>query len=797
MLRTMFSLLVLLLTAPLATAQQGEPADKTLSPYFFVKGSESDVDHFPLKSTSAQVDITGVIARVKVTQVYANEGSRALEAIYIFPGSTRAAVHGMKMTIGERTITAQIEERQEARRQYVAARDAGKTASLLEQQRPNVFQMNVANILPRDEVKVELTYTELLVPDGGVYEFVYPTVVGPRYAKASAGDTPESASWTRNPYLRKGTKPTTTFDFKAQVTTGIALKDLASPSHKITVNFAGKDRAQVALDATEAAAANRDLVLRYRLAGDRIESGVLLSQGSDENFFVCMLEPPKRVVASSIPPREYVFIMDVSGSMHGFPLEVSKQVLRRVLSTLRPIDYFNIVFFSGGSFVLSPTSLAATDFNKERGLGEVERQQGGGGTELLPALQRAIGLPRPRADIARVVVIATDGYVSVEREAFTLVHDHLDDASVFTFGIGSAVNRHLIEGLARVGKGLPFVVLGQGEAEAAAARFADYIDSPLLTQVDVRFNGFAGYDLEPSSVPDLFADRPIVITGKFRGAPTGDITIAGFTGAGRFERTLKVARDQAGPGSDALKYLWARERVALLSDYASVGGAEESKAEVTRLGLKYGLLTQWTSFVAIDQHARRGDGQLETVKQPLPLPAGVSELAVGNSPMAAGRMMPAAASAAPYAGGNAYKMSVAESVEVRRGDVLAQQAADGKGVDAVSRPVQRATGLQVTISDNRLSAARAIPATALQTAVDHARAACGACSGLAALSANAAGPLRLKVVFGGGRQPARVELLDPERWKSLAAVVGCIRNALSGALMLPSSATGYLVLSIQ
>ncbi|MGE5361847.1 MAG: VIT and vWA domain-containing protein [Bacteroidales bacterium] len=787
------TLLVLLLAASFAAAQQGETTDKTLSPYFFVKGSETDVDHFPLKSTSAQVDITGVIARVTVSQVYANEGTRPLEAIYIFPGSTRAAVHGMKMTIGERTITAQIEERQEARRQYAAARDAGKTASLLEQQRPNVFQMNVANILPRDEVRVELTYTELLVPEAGVYEFVYPTVVGPRYARAAAGDTPDAATWTRNPYLRKGTKPATTFDFRARVATGIALKELASPSHKMTIDFVAKDRAQVALAAAETHAANRDVVLRYRLAGDRIESGLLLSTGTDENFFVCMLEPPKRVVPASVPPREYVFVMDVSGSMHGFPLEVSKRVLQRVLATLRPIDYFNVVFFSGGSFVLSPTSLPATEFNKERGLRDIERQQGGGGTELLPALRRAVGLDRPRPDIARVVVIATDGYVNVEREAFTLIRGHLGDASIFTFGIGSAVNRHLIEGMARVGKGLPFVVLDQGEAEAAATRFVDYIDAPLLTQVDVRFNGFAAYDLEPASVPDLFADRPIVITGKFRGSPSGDVTITGFTGNGRFERTLKVMREQKDPSGDVLKYLWARERVALLSDYASVGGAEEGKAEVTKLGLRYGLLTPFTSFVAIDQHARRGDGKIETVKQPLPLPAGVSELAVGNSVAVSG-MMPAAA---PQAAGAAYKMSmsVAESVS-GRADEPKPRVVDATP-NAPTVPAQRATALQLVVTENRLAGTPAVASSVLQAAIARARSACETCAGRPAMAANANVPMRFTVVFAGGREPARVELLDPERWTQLSSVVGCIRNALSRALILPSPTTGYLVLSIR
>jgi Ca-activated chloride channel family protein len=768
-------------------AQEREAPDKTLSPYFFVKGAESDVDRFPLKATRAQVDIAGVIARVKVTQVYANEGQRPLEGIYIFPGSTRAAVHGMKMTIGERTITARIEERQEARRQYNEARDSGRTASLLEQQRPNVFQMNVANILPGDEVKVELTYTELLVPDNAVYEFVYPTVVGPRYARPSAGDVPDAATWTRNPYLRQGEKSPATFQFQAQIVTAIPLKEIASPSHQVTIDFPAQNRAAIRLAAGEKNAGTRDVVVRYRLAGDRIEAGVLLSEGSDENFFVCMLEPPRRFSSAAIPPREYVFVMDVSGSMNGFPIETSKQVLRTLLDKLRPTDYFNVIFFSGGSYLLSPTSLEATELNKNRAANAIERQRGGGGTELLPALQQAVHLERARPDIARVIVVATDGYVNVEREAFTLVRNHLGDASVFTFGIGSAVNRHLIEGMARVGKGLPFVVLNDREADAAAARFVDYIESPLLTRVEVHFTGFAAYDLEPAFVPDLFADRPIVVTGKFRGTPGGEITVTGFTGQGRFERTLKIGRERPGAACDGLKYLWARERVALLSDYASVGGAEETGTEVTRLGLKYGILTQFTSFVAVDEHVR-SDGQVETVRQPLPLPEGVSNLAVGESK----GIMPAAAMRVAGSVAGVAQESTAIPADRATADIRT-----GGGDRPGSRPAGRpaATPARIEIAENRLEAAGRIGADALRTAANQALGGAQAC--FAGNGSPAGVGLRFKVVFAGGRQPVSVELLEPERWKQAGAFVRCVGDALAHTFSLPSAANGYLVVTVK
>ena len=228
---------VCILLGDVAYAQPEKNADKTLSPYFFVKSDDPETDQLPLKSTSVKVDISGVIADVVVTQVYKNEGKRPLEAIYVFPASTRAAVYGMKMTIGGRTITAKIHEREEARRQYEQAKQEGKSASLLEQHRPNVFRMNVANILPADVIEVELRYTELLVPTDAVYEFVYPTVVGPRYTDKQASEGRPGENWTENPYLHQGESPTYTFDIEVNLAAGLPIKDLICSSHQTNIQY--------------------------------------------------------------------------------------------------------------------------------------------------------------------------------------------------------------------------------------------------------------------------------------------------------------------------------------------------------------------------------------------------------------------------------------------------------------------------------------------------------------------------------------------------------------------------------
>jgi len=423
----MFALMAQAAMARQAPRPEIDRGDQTLSPYFLVSSPDAALDSLPLKSTSAHVNISGVIADVTVTQVYGNQGSKPLEAIYVFPASTRAAVHGMKMTIGERVVEAKIRKREEARQEYEAARDAGKNASLLEQQRPNVFQMNVANIMPGDEVKVELRYTELIVPTDQVYEFMYPTVVGPRYVNKTAADVPASEHWTKNPYLHQGEPPTYAFDIKVVLAAGMPINEVTCPSHKVDTVFSGTSTAGITLDASEKQGGNRDFVLRYRLDGAKIQSGLLLFEGEKENFFLLMMQPPKRVTTADIPGREYVFIVDVSGSMHGFPLDVSKKLLRDLIGKLRASDRFNVILFAGASSVMAERSVSATEANIARAIAFIDAQQGGGGTELLPALSRALALPREDG-VSRTLVIATDGYVSVEAEAFDLIRKRLGES---------------------------------------------------------------------------------------------------------------------------------------------------------------------------------------------------------------------------------------------------------------------------------------------------------------------------------------------------------------------------------
>jgi hypothetical protein len=620
-----FTSLFLLLLCSLTAFAQQEPADKTLSPYFMVKGAAKGVDALPLKNTSAKVNIAGVIADVAVTQTYVNTGTQTLECVYVFPGSTQAAVYGLTMRIGQRTVKAKIAEREKARAQYEQAKREGKRASLLEQQRPNVFQMNVANITPGDTIEVELRYTELLVPENGEYRFVYPTVVGPRYTNGKSGNNYGS---TAQPYQHKGDAPFYASELYVHLAAGMPVLDVQSPSHRIDVDYKTDADADVRLHQTETKGGNRDFILKYSLRGEQVDAGLLLYDDGDEKFFLCMAQPPKSVAKADIPAREYIFVVDVSGSMNGFPLDVSKKLLKNLVGGLRSNDQFNVILFAGTSNILADKSLKANSGNLQKAFDFLDKQEGSGGTELLPALERALKLPRAKKGLSRSIVVVTDGYIDVEAECFNLVRRNLNKANLFAFGIGSSVNRHLIEGLAHVGGGLPFVVLNEKEAGPIAEQFRQYIATPVMSEITVSFPGFDAYDIVPDVVPDVFSQRPVIVMGKWRGNVGGDILIQGHVGNKAHVIRVPVNKAQPDIRNAAIRAIWARERIKYLMDYNAFGKDEKRDKAVTQLGLKYSLLTAFTSFIAIDEVVA-ANGKPVQVKQPLPMPQGVSNLAIG------------------------------------------------------------------------------------------------------------------------------------------------------------------------
>lgn len=605
-----------------------DPRDKSASPYFYVQGADDGVEHFPLKSTEAKVLLNGLIATVKLTQTYSNNGVKPINASYIFPGSTQAAVNGMTMTIGDRRVVAKIKEKQAAKAIYNQAKKQGKSASLLSQKRPNVFSMDIANIMPGDDIVVELSYTEILTAEDGEYEFVIPGVVGPRYNGESQLSN-ESTAWVSNPYLATDSKvkDPVRYTIDIQMQSPIAIKELRSSTHKPKINWLDQKQATVFLTGDANQVGNRDFILNYYLQDQQIVSGLSHYQWQGENYFMLVAEPPKRVSSDTVTAREYLFVVDVSGSMSGFPLDVSAKVMEDLLTGLKPSDRFNILFFAGSSHKLSRMPLVASQANIANGIRMMRSMRGGGGTNLTSAMQTALDMPRIEG-MSRNIVVITDGYISAEDAVFKMIGENLNQSNVFAFGIGSSVNRHLIEGIAKAGHAEAFVVTNRQEAQKHTQRFIDYISQPVLTEIKLSSPNAEIYDMQPKSIPDMLAQRPILVMGKYKADESKAVKfdLQGYNAEGEkhWQFTLNnKAVDKTIP------QLWARKRLQNLYIFPQASN-DETREEITHLGLKYNLLTKYTSFVAVDEVIRNTAGESKNVKQPLPLPKGVSNLAVAS-----------------------------------------------------------------------------------------------------------------------------------------------------------------------
>lgn len=591
---------------------------RSSAPYFEAYAAGEKVESLPLAATDVDVVIGGVLADVTVKQVYENRGTVPVEAVYVFPASSRASVYAVTMTVGDRVIRAKLREKDDARREYEEARSEGRTASLLEQQDVGAFRMNVANVLPGDSIQVEMRYAELLVPTKGVYEFFFPTTA-PMEKYGETGAT-AMASSSSDAVVKDA------FGMTVRLVSGAPIAQITSDTHPLQVSQARPDEATVTISPDDRRAGAKDFVLRYSMLGDDVGTGVLAFRGSEENFFLLTAQPPKAVRPAMIPPREYIFVVDVSGSMTGRPLDVSRALVADLFSQLRPEDRFNVVLFAGDSQVMSERgSPHATKDTLADALDILTDVEASGGTELGEALDTAYALPATPG-MARTVLIITDGAIAAGGDVATKISSRLDEANAFVFGIGDYLDRAVIDRLARAGEGEPFVAETMDAAEAQAKRLREYIDRPVLTQAKLRWSGGADlYDLEPPAIPDLFAERPIVVVGKYRGELKGEATIEGWSGGGPVKLVVDLDEAYEDPSLSSLPRLWARRRIDRVTDAGECSrwgsdcdtDAEALKAEVTALGLRYGVLTPHTSFVAVTDDVRT-DVDATTVFQPVP-----------------------------------------------------------------------------------------------------------------------------------------------------------------------------------
>jgi Ca-activated chloride channel family protein len=583
----------------------------------------------PLRRTEVDAEVAGVMSSVRVHQVYENHGANPIEAVYVFPLPHGAAVHAMTMQVGQRRVVAEIGRRDEARNTYEAARAHGQTAALLEQERPDVFTWNVANIQPGDTIDVVLEYVQELSPVDGRYSWVFPMTVGPRNLGHSvAGSPPEDNARLTPAYAPPDQRPGNDVGVTLRLRTAVPARDIVSPTHAVRVEPLGAGDDRVVLDARDRIA-NRDLVVSWALAGERPRATVLAREDAvGSGHFLLMVQPTARPHAEDIAPRDYVFVVDSSGSMEGWPLDLAKSALRRCLGSMRGSDRFQVVQFAGSARAFSDEPVVASPAEVQRALAWVGTFDGSGGTEFIPALELAMGRPRD-PERARIVVFMTDGYIGEDSAVLAWLHAHAGRANVFAMGVGTAVNRELIDGMARVGHGEPYVLLGTEGSDAVVDRMFATISRPALTDVTLRWDGVAVSDVNPTAIPDLFADRPIVVTGRYAAGGSGHVTVRGRVGGRSYEEVVPVTFDgRAQEGTHpALAYLWARRRIDALMDDRAFAAPEYRapiEAQVTQLALDHHLMSEWTSFVAVDRYVRGPSVAPARVEVPAQMPVGVS-----------------------------------------------------------------------------------------------------------------------------------------------------------------------------
>jgi len=602
----------------------------------------------PLKHTDVVANVAGFIGRTRVKQTFHNPLNEKVEAVYVFPLPNDAAVDEMVMTVGDRRIVGQVKKREEARAVYEQAKAAGHVASLLDQERPNVFTQSVANIEPGAQVTIEIAYVETLKHEDGWYEFSFPTVVGPRYMPGSptgrqgqgiAPDTTQvpDASKISPPITAKGTRAGHDIGLTVNIDAGVEVREVECRTHPVTTNHPAPGKVTVALK-NQNEIPNKDFILRFRTGAEQIGDALLTHRDARGSFFTLILQPPQKVQRKDAVGRELIFVLDSSGSMSGFPITQAKFVIAKAIDSMGPQDTFNLITFSGDTTVLWDEPKANTPQNREEAQSFLASRQGRGGTEMMKAIEAALvktkrqqpreaGAPEP----IRVVAFLTDGYVGNDFQIIDAVKKNAGTTRVFSFGIGNSVNRFLLDNMAYAGRGEVEYVTLDANSQAAAERFYKRIDAPVLTDVAIDFGNLPVADVYPKLVPDLFSTKPILVHGRLTGdvPPGAAVTLRGNTANGPFQRKVEVKPAPADASHEALASLWARSKVEdlLMRDPAAMQSGnfpEDMKNAMTALGIEFRLMTQFTSFVAVEELTITKAGKATTIAVPVEMPDGVS-----------------------------------------------------------------------------------------------------------------------------------------------------------------------------
>jgi Ca-activated chloride channel family protein len=583
----------------------------------------------PLKHTDVKADIAGYIATVGVTQQYHNPFSSKIEAIYVFPLPHNAAVNEFVMTIGDRKIRGIIRERAEAQRIYDSAKSQGYVASLLTQDRPNIFMQSVANIEPGKQIDIHITYFHTLEYADGWYEWHFPMVVGPRFNPPDSTDgigaVPRLANGTSGQkteiqYLKPSERSGHDISLAVHLDAGVKLEQLEVPTHRADLRTEG-NLADIALLQSDSIP-NKDFVLRYRVAGEKLKSALIASRDATGGYFTLMLYPPKSLSNLPRKPLELVYVLDCSGSMDGQPIAQAKAAIRTALTRMQPDDTFQIIKFSDDAVLMSDKPLAASPRNIRNALNYLDQPYGGGGTMMMEGIRKALDAPKDESRL-RFVCFLTDGYIGNEAEILREIHGRLGSSRIFSFGVGPSVNRYLLDHMAKMGRGACAYLSLTQKPEPVMDAFFERISHPALTDIALDWGGMKASEVFPDAVPDLFVGRPVILTGKFTGNGVTTIRVKGKIDNETEEIPLTLNLDTPGAAKPALSPIWARTKIAALADRATWDPNSNLSSKIKSLALEHGLMSNFTAFIAVDA-TRKTDGTYGTsVAVPVPAPEGV------------------------------------------------------------------------------------------------------------------------------------------------------------------------------
>ncbi|MBW4616883.1 MAG: after-VIT domain-containing protein [Desmonostoc vinosum HA7617-LM4] len=631
----------------------------------YVKSPQGEQLTFPLEHTEVLAKIVGNLSRVDVIQTFENPFTQPLEAIYVFPLPDEAAVDDMEIKIGNSIIKGNIKKREEAQQIYEQAKQAGRTAGLLEQERDNIFTQSLANIKPGEQIDVTIRYTDSLKFAGGNYEFVFPMVVGPRYIPGTpidgSGDTDRvpDASRITPPVISEGV-PTLRSRHDIHVTVeidaGMPIAQVRSPSHQLEIaHIDGIVQVKLAQADT---IPNKDLILRYQVSTQETQSTALTQADDLGGHFAVYLIPALEYHTDEIVPKDVVFLVDTSGSQSGEPLQKCQELMRRLIDGLNPQDTFTIVDFSHSVRQLSPKPLRNTSQNRTKAIAYINKLRASGGTEMLSGILAAINVPTPPERL-RTVILLTDGYIGNENEILAEVQKHLQSGNrLHSFGAGSSVNRFLLNRIAEIGRGKSTIIRHDEPTEGIIENFYKQINNPVLTNIQVSWQGDGESPvIYPSTAPDLFAEQPLVLFGRKQDRTSGNLQISGIAAGGKhYQKTFHLIFAQTA--NPAVAQLWGRSRIKDLMNQMVSFETKAGTEAVTETALTYQLLCQYTAFVAVSDDMRVEPGsECLSMQVPVEMPEAVSYQGVfGNAP--AGGMVrritlssmppvPAPASAAP------------------------------------------------------------------------------------------------------------------------------------------------------